>query len=140
MEPPTSGPMCDLLWSDPLDQPHPESMDKRRLEVWLNTDYVDNHLRQTSVISRKRVDEELKQKIELLKEKTEKEFKEKHDVLELKKEIKAMKTINKDWFDKILRIDRNNEMRPKSCRVTRLTSRPKNIRTVSDSQITIPQQ
>ncbi|KAL7713239.1 hypothetical protein QTN25_009299 [Entamoeba marina] len=88
----------------------------------------------------KRVDEELKQKIELLKEKTEKEFKEKHDVLELKKEIKAMKTINKDWFDKILRIDRNNEMRPKSCRVTRLTSRPKNIRTVSDSQITIPQQ
>ncbi|BFU20181.1 Ser/Thr protein phosphatase, putative [Entamoeba histolytica HM-1:IMSS-B] len=260
-EPPTSGAMCDLLWSDPLDQPHPESMDKRRLEAWLNTDFVDNTLRQTSVMyglrgllnflnkndliclvrahqvmedgfklhyfmqnidlppcitvfsapnycdayqnkasvlkintenicfeqfeyvdhpfnfpdfldcfnyslptlmesivtvlselvvevkeeeetdikpEEKQADAELKAKIDLLKEKTEKEYKEKKQILDLKKEIKAMKTVNKDWFDKVLRIDKKNEMRPRSVSLGKVTSRPRNVRTVSDSHLFMP--
>ncbi|ELP89503.1 serine/threonine protein phosphatase 2B catalytic subunit, putative [Entamoeba invadens IP1] len=262
-EPPTSGPMCDLLWADPFDQAHPETMDKRRVDAWLNTDFVDNTLRQTSVmfglrglltflnkndliclvrahqvmeegfklhyfmqnidlppcitvfsapnycdayqnkasvlkintenicfeqfeyvdhpfnfpdfldcfnyslpslmeslvlvlselvvavkeedvdkisISEKVADDQLKQKIDALKEKTEKEYESKKKMLELRKEVKAMKTINKDWFDKILRIDQGNECRPKSCRVSTRGERPRNVRTVSDSHITLVDQ
>ena len=258
-EPPTSGPMCDLLWSDPFDQAHPENMDKRRLDAWLNTDFIDNTLRQTSVMyglkgllnflnrndliclvrahqvmeegfklhyfmqnidlppcitvfsapnycdayqnkasvlkineenicfeqfeyvehpfnlpdfldvfnyslpglmenivsvlsdlvisvkeeeeedlspEEKKKDDELKGKLEAYKKKTAKEMKEKRQMIELKKEVKAMKTVQKDWFDKILRIDKKNEMRPKSARVAKVGVRPKNIRTVSDSQLT----
>ena len=262
-EPPTSGPMCDLLWSDPFDQSHPESMDKRRLDAWLNTDFVDNNLRQTSVMyglkgllgflnkndlvclvrahqvmeegfklhyfmqnidlppcitvfsapnycdayqnkasilkineenicfeqfeyvdhpfnlpdfvdcffytlphimenivtvlselvvavkeediddlteAERAQDKELKAKIEALKKKTEKEMKANRKMLDLKKEVKAMKGANKEWFDKMLRLDKKNEMRPKSVRAQRTIGRPRNIRFASDSQIQMPQE
>ncbi|BFU22742.1 Ser/Thr protein phosphatase, putative [Entamoeba histolytica HM-1:IMSS-B] len=257
-EPPSRGPMCDILWSDPLEEPqHPETMEKRRLDAWLATDFADNHLRQTSVLygprgllnflekndlicvvrahqvmedgfklhyflqntdippcitvfsapnycdmyqnkasilkinlenicfeqfeyvdhpfnfpdffdcfsyslptmmemlvnilselvvavkeedesmltpEERKSDEELKKKLELYKQKTTDKMKEKADVLRLKKEIKTTQKLNKEWFDKVLRIDSKNEMRPK--RLTRkLTSRPANMRTVSDTNI-----
>ena len=55
-----------------------------------------------------------------------------------KEEVKAMKGVNKDWFDKVLRMDKKNEMRPKSVRASRTIGRPRNIRFASDSQIQMP--
>ena len=65
-------------------------------------------------------------------------MKEKKQMLELKKEVKLMIGINKDWFDKVLRLDKKNEMRPKSTRIQRVAGRPRNIRTFSDSQLSMP--
>lgn len=259
-EPPTIGPMCDLLWSDPFDQAHPETMDKKRLEAWLNTDFVENSLRQTSVMygykglkkflmnnkliclirahqvmeegfklhyftqntdippcitvfsapnycdqyfnkaailrinkenicfeqfeyvdhpfnlpdfidaftystpmlmeqivmllshlviavkeecdedisaEDRQLDVELEQKINDLIAKTEVQSKERRKSLNLKKQIRAMNTTNKDWFDKMLSLDRKNESRPKSCKLSRPIRRlgQKGMRSVSDSNI-----
>jgi serine/threonine-protein phosphatase 2B catalytic subunit len=72
--------------------------------------------------------------------KTAKEMKANKQMLELKREVKAMKGVNKDWFDKVLRLDKKNEMRPKSARGSRVIRRPRNIRFASDSQIQMPQE
>ncbi|ELP83612.1 serine/threonine protein phosphatase 2B catalytic subunit, putative [Entamoeba invadens IP1] len=257
-EPPSRGAICDILWSDPLEEPqHPETMEKRRLDAWLATDFADNHLRQTSVLygprgllnflnkndlicvvrahqvmeegfklhyflqntdippcitvfsapnycdmyqnkasilkinaenicfeqfenvdhpfnlpdffdcfsfslptfmevivnilselvvavkeedeallsdKEKADDENLKKKLECYKEKTQEKMNENREVLKLKKEIRSTQKMNKEWFDKVLSIDKKNEQRPR--RVGRvLTSRPVNIRTVSDTYI-----
>ena len=49
-EPPTSGPLSDILWSDPLDEPPEDELDSETAEGWLNIDFMDNQSRMTSYL------------------------------------------------------------------------------------------
>ena len=42
MEPPAEGPMCDLLWSDPMDEATAEYLEDDALEAWYAIEYTDN--------------------------------------------------------------------------------------------------
>mmetsp|Transcript_33185 Transcript_33185/g.93006 ORF Transcript_33185/g.93006 Transcript_33185/m.93006 type:complete len:520 (-) Transcript_33185:72-1631(-) len=45
MEPPAEGPMCDLLWSDPMDEATAEYLEDDALEAWYAIEYTDNPTR-----------------------------------------------------------------------------------------------
>ncbi|ELP94550.1 serine/threonine protein phosphatase 2B catalytic subunit, putative [Entamoeba invadens IP1] len=50
VEPPTSGPLSDILWSDPIDEPTEDELDSESAENWLSIDFVENTSRMTSVM------------------------------------------------------------------------------------------
>ena len=45
MEPPAEGPMCDLIWSDPMDEATAEYLEDDALEAWYAIEYTDNPTR-----------------------------------------------------------------------------------------------
>ncbi|BFU24633.1 Ser Thr protein phosphatase putative [Entamoeba histolytica] len=50
IEPPNNGPLSDILWADPLDEPPEEDLDSESAENWLDIDFIENTSRMTSFL------------------------------------------------------------------------------------------
>lgn len=44
-EPGKSGPLCDILWSDPLEEDTADGLDESEMDEWFSVDYVENPTR-----------------------------------------------------------------------------------------------
>ncbi|KAL7721279.1 Serine/threonine-protein phosphatase [Entamoeba marina] len=50
IEPPTNGPLSDILWSDPMDEPSEDQLDIATTNEWLDIEFLDNASRMTSYL------------------------------------------------------------------------------------------